>query len=138
MRAFQIDLNEAPDLFPVLAALAAFAKKPSTLKGIGRLIHKESNRALAIQSAWEKLGIPVCLDVESDTMTIHPWAKEDHARTVRLDPQGDHRMVMAMSILGLAGKGFIEITHAECVAKSYPEFFDDLETLGVNLSIISQ
>jgi 3-phosphoshikimate 1-carboxyvinyltransferase len=136
VRAFQIDLTESPDLFPVLAALAAFAKKPSTLFGIGRLIHKESNRAQAIQSAWEAMGIRVELDVITDTMTVHPWGKNRPTKVIALNPRGDHRMVMAYSILAVGGSCPIEIEDAECVAKSYPEFFDDLATLGASLQTV--
>ena len=138
VRAFQIDLNESPDLFPVLAALAAFGKKPSTLKGISRLIHKESNRAAAIQSTWEALGIRVELDENADTMTVHPWGNYRPAKVTTLHPHGDHRMVMALSVLAIGGSSPIEIEGAECVAKSYPEFFDDLETLGVEMHMRMQ
>lgn len=136
VRAFEIDLNDSPDLFPVLAALAAFAKKPSTLKGIGRLVHKESNRAEAIQTSWGALGIRVELDADADTMTVHPWGNNRPAERIKLHPHGDHRMVMALSVLAIGGSGPIEIEDAECVAKSYPEFFDDLETLGASLQVV--
>lgn len=135
VRAFQIDLNQSPDLFPVLAALAAFGKKPSTLKGIGRLIHKESNRAKAIQTTWEALGIRVELDENTDTMTVHPWGSNRPTELIKLHPHGDHRMVMALSVLAIGGSAPLEIEDAECVAKSYPEFFDDLETLGAEVQL---
>ena len=135
MRAFQIDLNQSPDLFPVLAALAALGKKPSTLKGIGRLIHKESNRAKAIQTTWEALGIRVELDENTDTMTVHPWGSNRPTELIKLHPHGDHRMVIALSVLAIGGSGPLKIEEAECVAKSYPEFFDDLETLGAEVQL---
>lgn len=134
VRPFHINLTDAPDLFPVLAALAAFGKKPSTLTGIHRLVHKESNRAQAIQKEWAKLGIRVELNEDADTMVIHPRPK-DHPPSSALDAHGDHRMVMAASILGMGGQCAIDIEGAECIAKSYPEFFDDLETLGATLEI---
>lgn len=136
VRAFQVDLIESPDLFPVLAALAAFGKKPSKLKGIGRLIHKESNRAEAIRTTWEALGIRVELDAKADTMIVHPWGSNRPSERIKLHPHGDHRMVMALSVLAIGGSGPIEIEGAECVAKSYPEFFDDLETLGASLQVV--
>jgi len=134
VRPFQIDLTDAPDLFPVLAALAAFGKKPSTLTGIHRLVHKESNRAQAIQEEWSKLGIRVELNEDKDTMVVHPRPK-DHPPSSALEAHGDHRMVMAAPILGMGGPHAIDIEGAECIAKSYPEFFDDLETLGATLEI---
>jgi 3-phosphoshikimate 1-carboxyvinyltransferase len=138
VRGFNIDLTHAPDLFPVLAALAAFGKRPSKLKGIARLIHKESNRAECIETSWRQLGIPVELDVEKDTMTVSPWPIQNRACGMKIDPSGDHRMAMALSILALGSNGYIDIPNAECVAKSYPEFFDDLESLQAHLKLIQQ
>ena len=136
VRPFTVDLTDSPDLFPVLAALAAFGKKPSTLKGIHRLEHKESHRALRIAEAWAELGIQVELDESNDCLRVHPWAPDRCSAKVRIDSSGDHRMVMALSILGMAGNGAIEISNAECVAKSYPEFFDDLDTLGAQIQLV--
>lgn len=136
VRPFTVDLTDSPDLFPVLAALAAFGKKPSTLKGIHRLEHKESHRALRIVEAWAELGIQVELDETNDCMRVHPWAPDRRSAKARIDSSGDHRMVMALSILGMTGNGAIEISNAECVAKSYPEFFDDLDTLGAQIQLV--
>lgn len=138
VRGFSIDLTHAPDLFPVLAALAAFGKKPSRLKGIGRLIHKESNRAESIRDTWSQLGIVVQLNWDKDEMQIQPWDLKAPNNRMRISSSGDHRMAMALSILGLGGRCEIEITEAESVAKSYPEFFDDLETLGANLTVVQR
>lgn len=132
VRPFRLDLTESPDLFPVMAALAAHGKKPSTLVGIHRLVHKESNRAKAIQTEWAKLGIQVELDDASDSMIVKPRPANSRP-TSALDAHGDHRLVMAQTILGMAGNHAIAITGIDCVAKSYPEFFDDLETLGAQL-----
>ena len=63
-------------------------------------------------------------------------APERRSAKVRIDSSGDHRMVMALSILGMAGNGAVEISNAECVAKSYPEFFDDLDTLGAQIQLV--
>ena len=132
-KAFQVDLTDCPDLFPPLAAMAVFAKKPSTLKGLHRLGNKESNRGLAIQEEWAKLGVKVELDESNDTLRVHP-AKPQSGR---IDPRGDHRMAMAAAMLGAAGAP-VEIVNAECVAKSYPAFFDDLEALGVAIQVVAK
>lgn len=135
VRAFNIDLNHSPDLFPVLAALAVFGNKPSTLRGIGRLTHKESNRAVAIAEEFARAGVTIDLKTDTDEMVVHPAKKS--LKTARLNARGDHRMAMAAAILGLAGVP-IEIDGAECVAKSYPAFFDDLETLGASIAWVSK
>ena len=131
-KSFQVDLTDSPDLFPPLAALAAFAKKPSSLRGLHRLGNKESNRGRVIQSEWAKASIRVDLDETTDTMVVHPGP----VQSARLSSHGDHRMAMAAALLGAAGAP-IEIEGAEAVAKSYPSFFDDLESLGVQIQTVT-
>lgn len=129
-RGFSLDLTHSPDLFPPLAALATFSKKPCTLKGANRLISKESNRAEVILSEFSKAGVKV--EVDGDIMKITP----SKVKPCRINPHGDHRIVMAAAILGAAGAP-IEIENVECVAKSYPAFFDDLESIGCNISLVN-
>ena len=65
-------------------------------------------------------------------MKINP----SKVKPCRINPHGDHRIVMAAAILGAAGAP-IEIEDVECVAKSYPAFFDDLESIGCNISSVN-
>lgn len=136
VRAFSVDLTESPDLFPVLCALASFGKKPSKMKGMSRLIHKESNRALVLQQEWKKFNVTIELDESSDTMIIHP-SKEGMKTPAEINPHGDHRIAMAAAVMGLRAGHAVVIQNVECVAKSYPEFFDDLEVLGARLQMRS-
>ena len=131
-KSFHMDLTDSPDLFPPLAALAAFGKKPSVLAGLHRLGNKESNRGKVIQSEWAKVGIRVDLNEDDDTLTVHPGK----VQAGRMNSHGDHRMAMAAAIFGAAGAP-VEIVGAEAVAKSYPSFFDDLEALGVDIQVIT-
>ena len=124
-KGFRFDATHCPDLFPPLAAYAAFCKGPTTLTGLNRLQHKESDRGEAIATEFGKAGIRVELNPEEDSMVIHPGPV--HSAT--LDGRGDHRMVMAAAVLGLAGAP-IEIEGIEAVEKSYPAFFDDLSEIG--------
>lgn len=127
IRSFDFDATDCPDLFPVLAALAVFGKKASSIRGTHRLKHKESNRAEAIQKEFAKAGIKV--ELEDDVMTIHPG----RPNSATLNSHGDHRIAMAAAILGLGGKAAITIEGAEAVRKSYPEFWNDLSELGAGL-----
>ncbi len=126
-RGFRFDATQCPDLFPPLAAYAAFCKGPSEIKGLHRLRHKESDRGQAIQEEFAKAGIEVILDTEKDTLAVKPGP----IQSARMDGRNDHRMVMAAAVLGLAGSP-IEIVGAEAVAKSYPAFFDALSEVGAN------
>jgi 3-phosphoshikimate 1-carboxyvinyltransferase len=135
VRAFDVNLEDSPDLFPVLAALAAFADKPSRLRGARRLAFKETDRATAIVECWKSAGIEVTR--EDDALVIHPRKGPEKVLPTRIHARNDHRMAMAAALLGLAGAP-IEIEGAECVAKSYPAFFDDLEDLGAQIRWVSQ
>ncbi|MBO5893444.1 MAG: 3-phosphoshikimate 1-carboxyvinyltransferase [Alistipes sp.] len=124
LRAFSFDATHCPDLFPALAALAAAAEGESTIIGTSRLKHKESDRALTICQEYEKLGIKVDIS-EDDIMKIqggeiHPTTTFSHH---------DHRIAMSVAISALRCNGEVMIENAECVEKSYPTFFEDLESI---------
>ena len=126
LNAFDVDLNHAPDLFPVTAVLAAFCPGRSRLSGVGRLAGKESDRAAAIREMLEQLGVAVC--VEGDDMLIDGQAYSTRLLRGNLLHGGkftshhDHRMVMALRVAELGADAPIEIDDTECVAKSFPDF----------------
>lgn len=120
---FEFDATQCPDLFPALAALAAAAEGESVIYGTHRLEHKESNRAETIASEYGKLGIKV--ELEGDMMRI--TGGEIHAAEV--ESHHDHRIAMSMAVSALRSDGEVLIHDAECVAKSFPDFFAVLESL---------
>lgn len=124
LKAFEFDATHCPDLFPALAALAANCEGISTIYGTERLLHKESNRAVTLAEEYAKAGIEIDID-ELNVMRIH--GGKIHGCTI--DSHGDHRIAMSMAIAALTADSPITIEGAECVAKSYPSFFDDLEQL---------
>ncbi len=124
LRAFEFDATHCPDLFPALAALAAAAEGVSTLRGTSRLRHKECDRAEAIREEYGKLGIEVDL-AEEDVMRI----RGGEIRPAVVQSHGDHRMAMSLAVAALRASGPVRIEGAECVAKSYPDFFGDLEKI---------
>lgn len=87
--------------------------------------HKESNRAEAIKQEYEKLGIEVRL--EGDAMYI----RGGEIHSAECDSHHDHRIAMSLAVSALRSDGEILIHGAECVAKSYPDFFEALESLRV-------
>ncbi len=123
LNAFAFDATNCPDLFPPLAVLAAACNGTTLLKGVSRLIHKESNRAMAIQTEFAKAGISVV--IEGDEMYI----KGSTPRPCTMHSHNDHRMAMAAATLALTASGPIGITNPECVAKSYPEFWEHLNSV---------
>lgn len=124
LKAFEFDATHCPDLFPALVALAANCEGTSTIYGTERLLHKESNRAATLAEEYAKAGIEVNID-EQNIMRIR--GGQIHGCTA--DSHGDHRIAMSMAVAALTADAPITIEGAECVAKSYPSFFDDLKQL---------
>ena len=121
--AFEFNATQCPDLFPALAALAAAAEGESVIYGTHRLEHKESNRAETIAEEYKKLGIEVRL--EGDAMYI----KGGKIRSAEVESHHDHRIAMSLAVSALRSDGELLIRNAECVAKSFPDFFAVLESL---------
>jgi len=123
-KPFDFDANDCPDLFPALVTLAALTPGISRIKGIGRLATKESNRALALQMEFGKLGLEITF--EDDYLLVHGKSVIDGGI---VDSHNDHRIAMCLAIVGLFSQSPIHIHGAESVEKSYPEFWNDLEKL---------
>ena len=121
-----IHIGDCPDLGPILFAVAA-ARCGGIFGGTKRLKIKESDRAAAMAAELEKLG--TSLSVYDDKVVVYP--KEFHAPTEPIQAHGDHRIVMSMAILLTLVGG--EIEGAEAVSKSYPGFFRDLRSLGIEV-----
>ncbi len=130
IRAFTFDATECPDLFPPLVALAAYANGISEIRGASRLTHKESNRALTLQEEFGKLGVRI--DLEGDLMRVHGGSPLQGAVT---HSRHDHRIAMALAVAGLHAGSRVLIEEAQAIGKSYPDFFADLQQLGVHAEI---
>lgn len=128
LEAFEFDLNNAPDLFPSVAVLAAFCPGVSRIAGVGRLAGKESNRAEAIREMLSRMGVEVT--VEADVMCIKGQSLSSRILNGKLLEGGlftsshDHRMVMALSIAALGASSPVEIDDTACLSKSYPDFLE--------------
>jgi len=125
LKGFQFDATECPDLFPPLVALAAFCEGDSRIIGARRLIHKESDRALTLQEEFGKMGVRI--DLEDDLMVIHGGKG---VRGAELHSHYDHRIAMACTVAGIFADGETVIGEAGAVSKSYPDFYDDMRSLG--------
>ncbi|HEV2831450.1 MAG TPA: 3-phosphoshikimate 1-carboxyvinyltransferase, partial [Hanamia sp.] len=124
LKAFNFDATHCPDLFPPLVALAAYCKGTTTIKGVSRLLHKESNRALTLRDEFKKMNVPI--ELNGDLMTIH-GGKE--IKGAKVSSHNDHRIAMACAVAALGARGNTIIESADAVKKSYPDFFKDLKEL---------
>jgi 3-phosphoshikimate 1-carboxyvinyltransferase len=124
LEAFEFDATESPDLFPPLVALAAYSRGISTIKGVSRLIYKESDRAKALKEEFGKMNINV--EISGDLMKI----TGGQPTGARVESHDDHRIAMAVAVAALGATGKVNIRDSQCIAKSYPGFFDDIRHLG--------
>ena len=127
LSAFSFDATHCPDLFPALVALAAAAKGMTTIYGIERLRGKESDRGEVLTEEYRKLGIDIELDYDENVMRI----VGGEPRWAEVDSHDDHRIAMSLAVTSLRMERPLEIHNSECVAKSYPSFFEDIEMLKV-------
>lgn len=116
------ELNAMPDVVPTLAAIAPFAATPTRIRKVGFIRHHESDRIAALATELRRMGAAVT--EMADGLEIMP----SETRPAAIETYDDHRIAMAFAVAGLKAKG-IRIVNPGCVAKTYPEFFEDLERL---------
>ncbi len=123
LRGIDINMGRTPDLVPTLAVVAAKAKGKTLIRGVPHLRYKETDRLKAIATELSKLGVPV---TELDDGLIIEG--KDELRGAEIETYKDHRIAMSFAILGLVVPG-IHIKDPDCVAKSFPNFWEILESL---------
>lgn len=128
LRAFDTDLNNCPDLFPIVAILAAFCHGRSNIQGFKRLASKESDRGTAILNMLTQMGVEA--SASGDTLSIVGESVESRLLNGHLLKGGeytsshDHRMAMALTVASWCADSPILIDDTTCVAKSFPAFLD--------------
>jgi len=128
LRAISADLSDCIDLLPTMAVLAAVADGTSRFTGIARARLKESDRVAALRDGLARMGIST--NEGRDSLTVgggYPHGAE-------IDSRNDHRIAMAFSLLGAVAGGTV-IGQAECVNKTYPEFWQTLSALGGKVTL---
>jgi 3-phosphoshikimate 1-carboxyvinyltransferase len=123
LRGVDIDMRDIPDTAQTLAAIAPFASSPTRIRGIASARVKETDRVSATCAELKRLGVQV--EEHEDGMTIYPCQT---FKPANIQTYNDHRMAMAFSLIGLRFNG-VTIENASCVSKTFPNFFDVLETL---------
>ena len=152
LQAFEVDASNCPDLFPIIAVLAAFCQGTSRIAGVGRLANKESDRAKAILGMLTQMGVQA--QIEGDELVVKGYSLAERLMGgspiksgMTCDRSGmtgdvsgmtcgepgllkggaytshhDHRMVMALKVASLGADSPITIDDEACVAKSFPQF----------------
>jgi 3-phosphoshikimate 1-carboxyvinyltransferase len=122
MHGIDVDMNNISDTVMTLAAVACFAEGPTTIRNVAHIRHKETDRLAALTNELRRVGAQV--KEFDDGLTITPGPL--HA--AEIETYNDHRMAMSMALIGLRVPGIV-IKNPACVAKTYPEFFEDLDKL---------
>jgi len=130
LSAIDVDLDESPDLAPIVAVLAAAARGQSILRGLSRLRFKESDRLEAIAANLSSIGVKVRR--EGDTLFIEGGT----IRGGQVDSYGDHRIAMAFAVAGLAARRPVTVRGFERVSDSYPQFLDHLRRIGGLVEVV--
>ncbi|MFY9256154.1 MAG: 3-phosphoshikimate 1-carboxyvinyltransferase [Fuerstiella sp.] len=122
LHGIDVDMNAISDTAQTMAAVAVFADSPTTIRSVGHMRHKETDRITAVVTELRRAGIQA--DEFEDGLTIFPGSPQP----AEIETYDDHRMAMSFALLGLKAEG-IKILDPECTNKTYPEFFEDLESL---------
>ena len=130
LRPFELDCSDIPDLVPILAVLGSFCEGKSRIYNVGRLRIKESDRLEAVRCCLNAMGGNVTAG--QDFLVIE-GAKD--LEGAKVDCFNDHRIAMAMAVASTRCKSPVTLVGAQCVEKSYPDFFDVLKALGAELTV---
>lgn len=127
---FEIDCSDIPDLVPILTVLACFCKGKSIIKNVARLRIKECDRLYAISECLNKLGGKV--------KAFDDYLEIDGVECLNggeVEAFNDHRIAMSMAVASTKCTDDVIIRGAECVSKSYPDFFEVFEKIGGKIQI---
>lgn len=122
LRGVTVDMRDLSDTAPTLAAVAVFADGPTEITGVGFIRHKETDRIASVVTELHRMGIDAT--ETADGLIVYPGDPQPSA----VRTYDDHRMAMSFAVVGLVADG-ISIVDPGCVAKTYPGFFDDLDSL---------
>ena len=128
LERFDVDAKNIPDLVPACTVLACYAKGVSRIFGARRLKLKESDRLSSLYSELTKMGAQI--HVDDDGLTVRGGCRLHGAV---IDPHNDHRIAMACAVAALGAEANTTIQNAECVRKSYPQFFTHLKQIGADV-----
>lgn len=128
----EIDLGDCPDLGPILNVLAMYGEGEFKIFNAGRLRLKESDRISAMEEELKKIGV----EIETTEDEIKILGKKNYLGNIEVFGHKDHRIVMSLAIAGTMLEKPIIIDGAEAVEKSYPKFFQDLESLNIKVEYL--
>ena len=129
LKGIEIDMNQTPDALPAMAVTAAFAEGTTRLVNVPQARAKETDRIRCMAEELKKMGI----DAEElpDGLTVH----HSKPKAAKLDGRGDHRIVMALALAGMATDGQCTIDTAEAMSVTFPNFVELMTSIGANMKL---
>lgn len=131
LEGIEVDVADTPDLLPTIATVGAIAEGTTRIVNCEHVRYKETDRVAAMATELDRLGATV--EEEHDTLTIEGTSSDLQGTTV--DGYHDHRIIMALSLVGLVAEGETTIAGVEHVDVSFPNFFDVFEDLGAEIRV---
>jgi len=125
----EVDLSNMPDVAQTLAVIACFADGVTRITNVEHLAYKESNRIVDTANELRKAGIQV--EYGSDYLNVHGGKPQ----AASLETHDDHRMAMSLALLGIKTEGIV-INNHEVVSKSFPTYWDLLDSVGIQSKIV--
>jgi 3-phosphoshikimate 1-carboxyvinyltransferase len=124
LRGVDVDMNAISDTVMTLAVIALFSHGITRIRNVAHIRHKETDRIAALAIELRKLGATI--DEQPDGLIIFP---PDHITRAKISTYDDHRMAMSFALAGLKAEG-VTILDPGCVAKTYPNYWEDLARVG--------
>lgn len=131
-KEMDIDLENCPDLGPILTVLLAYGEGKSKIYNAQRLRLKESDRIEAMEIELKKMGV----EISSDESSITIVGKSSYNSCIDAFGHKDHRIVMSLAVMATLLDKPLTIEGAEAINKSYPKFFEDLSSLGIKIEYL--
>ena len=122
LTSIDFDMSDAPDASLALAVACLFADGPSRIRGLSTLRVKETDRLEALRTEISRVGGNA--EIDGDDLIVVPGRPVP----ARIETYDDHRMAMSFALIGLVAEG-IEILDPGCVSKTWPEYFEMLESI---------
>lgn len=130
LRGTSVDINDFIDALPILAVIACFASSSTEIANAAIARKKESDRIHCIAEELKKMG--ALIEEKAEGLVVHPSRLKG---SPHLRAHCDHRIAMALTVAALGAEGESAIQGVECVAKSYPSFFEDFQKLGAHMEL---
>ncbi len=132
LRGIEIDLADCPDLGPILNVLGMYAKGKTRIYHAARLRYKESDRIAAMKEELQKFNVDIT--TKEDEIVI--IGQDSYSCTEEIAGHTDHRIVMSMTVAALCSSKPVVINGAQCIDKSYPDFFKDMQSIGARIEVL--